>query len=202
MEPILQAACDGRLDWVEWLVYEDRTRLQHRGYSDFLGTHWSSFSGHVKVLEYMVDEGVPIDAQTEMGYTALHLGSLRGSEDVVRCLLNKRADPTLTNQSGETPLIIAAERNHLKIVETLLVHGGSPIDAVARSGRTALGTAFLHGHVEVMGLLLDAGADPTMVEAVPPQERIGKKWENAKKCSVMLEVSQTEGRTTDDCRFI
>ena len=52
----------------------------------------------------------------------------------------------------------------MEIVRCLLAHSGSPIDAVNSYGRTALADASLYNHydAEVVRLLLDAGADPTI----------------------------------------
>jgi len=69
----------------------------------------------------------------------------------------------LTN--GWTPLIYAAWRGAVPIVELLLARGAA-IDAVGRDGRSALATAFERGHLEVAEILTGAGAAPVLPRVV------------------------------------
>lgn len=61
--------------------------------------------------------------------------------------------------AGPTELMAAAASGDLPRVESLLA-AGAVIDATDDHGTTALGHAVEHGHVKVVGGLLQAGADP------------------------------------------
>ncbi|MEV4708032.1 ankyrin repeat domain-containing protein [Actinoplanes sp. NPDC049316] len=65
----------------------------------------------------------------------------------------------LTNDKGDTLLILAAYHNHPDAVATLLRHGADP-GRVNDRGQTALAAAVFRKNAETVRMLLDAGADP------------------------------------------
>ena len=83
--------------------------------------------------------------------------------DVVRL---QRQLPALRDaideQTGLTPLCMAAMRGHADIAFFLLA-AGAPVDALDRHGSTALMVAAQMGHAEMIRLLLDYGANPNAI---------------------------------------
>jgi len=65
----------------------------------------------------------------------------------------------LTNDKGDTLLILAAYHNHPQAVATLLQHGADPARVNDR-GQTALAAAVFRKNAETVRILLAAGADP------------------------------------------
>ncbi|MEV4630586.1 ankyrin repeat domain-containing protein [Micromonospora sp. NPDC049523] len=65
----------------------------------------------------------------------------------------------LTNDKGDTLLILAAYHAHPDTVAALLSHGADPARANDR-GQTALAAAVFRRSTETVTALLDAGADP------------------------------------------
>ncbi|MFN8075778.1 MAG: ankyrin repeat domain-containing protein [Kineosporiaceae bacterium] len=65
----------------------------------------------------------------------------------------------LTNDSGDTLLILAAYHRHAAAVGTLLTRGAD-VDRVNDRGQTALGAAVFRRDEEIVRALLAAGADP------------------------------------------
>ncbi|MEU4557774.1 ankyrin repeat domain-containing protein [Actinoplanes sp. NPDC023936] len=65
----------------------------------------------------------------------------------------------LTNDKGDTLLILAAYHNHPATVTALLQLGADP-DRVNDRGQTALGAAVFRKNQETVNALLAAGADP------------------------------------------
>ena len=55
-----------------------------------------------------------------------------------------------------TPLHLAAEKGHLKVVQ-LLVESGAKCDLTTKDGRTALDVAVDYGHVEIVRFLSELG---------------------------------------------
>jgi ankyrin repeat protein len=78
--------------------------------------------------------------------------------DVVRSLLDKGAR---VNQPGayRTPLMLAAERDHVDTVKLLLAKGAD-VNALAKEDITALRLAVQSENADVVRVLLAAGADP------------------------------------------
>jgi hypothetical protein len=62
---------------------------------------------------------VSINERDRLGRTALLLAVMNDQEAVVRALLERGADPNLSDAEGRTPLAIARERNDTRMVETL-----------------------------------------------------------------------------------
>ena len=65
----------------------------------------------------------------------------------------------LTNDKGDTLLILAAYHNHPGTVAALLERGADP-ERVNDRGQTALAAAVFRQNAETAGILLRAGADP------------------------------------------
>ncbi|MFI1996220.1 ankyrin repeat domain-containing protein [Actinoplanes sp. NPDC020271] len=73
----------------------------------------------------------------------------------------------LTNDKGDTLLILAAYHSHADTVAALLAHGADP-ERVNDRGQTALAAAVFRRNAETVETLLAAGADP--VSARPTAE--------------------------------
>jgi ankyrin repeat protein len=67
--------------------------------------------------------------------------------------------PNLTNDKGDTLLILASYRNHVDTVTALLEHGADP-NRVNDRGQSALSAAVFRQNTETVTALLAAGADP------------------------------------------
>ena len=63
---------------------------------------------------------VSVDTKGADGDTPLHVACLYGHADIVRALLEKNADPRVTDGDGGTPLHDASAGGHLNIVKMLV----------------------------------------------------------------------------------
>ena len=88
----------------------------------------------------------------------MYLAAERGHLEVVRLLLEARADKNAARQDGTTALMAAAVNGHLEVVR-LLLEAGADKNAASQDGTTALMAATARGHLEVVRLLLEAGDD-------------------------------------------
>merc|ERR1711871_1305085 len=92
------------------------------------------------------------------GETALHKAAGRGFADVVRTLLQYRADTKcLDRMYKQTALHRASEQGHTDVVN-LLVDNNSDPNVQDRYGESALHKAASGGHLDVITSLCDAGA--------------------------------------------
>jgi len=87
----------------------------------------------------------------------------RGDKEAVEHLLGQGTDPSWVNRNEHdyTPLLRAAEKEHVEIAR-LLLDKGANIHARAMyppRGATSLHYAVKRGHLEMVQLLLDRGAD-------------------------------------------
>ena len=116
--------------------------------------------GHTEVVRTLLEAGAPTQSQDIYGLTALHKAANRGRLEVVKVLLAASADPNLQSELGNTPL---NNRLHnlpeaLELTKTLLGAGADP-NLPDYSQRTALHNAATVGRLEVVKVLVEAGAE-------------------------------------------
>ena len=79
-----------------------------------------------------------MDAKGQDGYTALHYSCRYGHVDIVRTLVNHKANVNDRTDSGDTPLTLAARNKHDNVVHGLLSDSQCLVDAKGQDGYTAL----------------------------------------------------------------
>ena len=82
-----------------------------------------------------------------------------GDTSSLRSLLELGCQPNLTNDKGDTLLILAAYHQHVEVV-ALLLAAGADLDRANDNGQTALASAVFRQNEDIVQRLLDAGADP------------------------------------------
>ena len=128
--------------------------------------------GQTETIVLLLDRGANIEAENDIGWTALMLAALNGNTETVRLLLDKGADIEAKDNKGRTALMLAVRMGRIEIV-TLLLDRGANIEAKDNKGRTALIFAALSGKTEIAMLLLKRGAD---IEAKDNKGRTALRW--------------------------
>lgn len=82
-----------------------------------------------------------------------------GDRDTIAAYVDAGVPPNLTNDSGDSLVMLAAYHGHAPAVRALLERGAEPDKANDR-GQTPLAGAVFKGEDEVVRALLDGGADP------------------------------------------
>ena len=82
-----------------------------------------------------------------------------GSLEAVQLFLRAGMKPNVTNQNGETPLLVAARYGREPVAKVLLAAGADPNVKDAKFGGTPLHWAAVNGYPGIVKLLLDKGAD-------------------------------------------
>ncbi|EAR86537.2 Serine/Threonine kinase domain protein (macronuclear) [Tetrahymena thermophila SB210] len=83
--------------------------------------HYACNEGHADILQYLISKGADLKAKTSFDYTVLHLGSIRGSHECIKIILEN--DSSFINEQDKefnTPLHYACKYGFNKIVELLL----------------------------------------------------------------------------------
>ncbi|GAA5018634.1 ankyrin repeat domain-containing protein [Kitasatospora paranensis] len=82
-----------------------------------------------------------------------------GDAQLLAAYLDAGAPANLSNDRGDTLLMLAAYHGHAAAVQALLARGAEA-DRANDRGQTPLAGAVFKGYDDVIGALLDGGADP------------------------------------------
>jgi len=113
----------------------------------------------------LLQYGADINAKSKSGNTPLLIASVGNQPyEMVKFLLDNKADPLATNAARETTLIRAAQFSDTMTL-SLLVSIGVNINAQDGYGGTALTKAILNANTPAVFCLLNNGADPNIIDS-------------------------------------
>ena len=102
--PLMMAAMRGNLDWTQRLL--DRgAAINRMGWTPL---HYAASGPEVAVVKLLLDRGAVIDAPSPNSTTALMMAARYGPHDSVELLLQRGANPKLSNQRQLTPADFAS----------------------------------------------------------------------------------------------
>uniref|UniRef100_A0A671PEL3 Tonsoku-like protein n=1 Tax=Sinocyclocheilus anshuiensis TaxID=1608454 RepID=A0A671PEL3_9TELE len=104
--------------------------------------HRACIEGNLKQVQYLLDQGHPVNLRDYCGWTALHEACNYGHEEIVAFLLDRGAninDPGGRDCEGVTPLHDTLNCGHFPVAR-LLVERGASVTVRNSKGHTALDT--------------------------------------------------------------
>ncbi|XP_071115623.1 ankyrin-1-like [Haliotis cracherodii] len=161
--PVMAAALHGHKEVVELLVVEgaDVSLVSERG-ANIL--HLASQGGDVEVVKYILSQDmVGINSRGWMKRTPVMVAALHGHKEVVELLVSEGADVSLVNIVGNNILHTACRAGDVEVVKYVLSQDMVRINSRGWKKRTPVMVAALHGHKEVVELLVGEGADVSLV---------------------------------------
>jgi len=180
MDPLHEAAIEGNLDLVKWLIEQDPQGVNKVDGSGNTTLIYACCSESVETVSYLLENGAHNQVNTpgEGGNTPLHNACDSGEITVVQLLLSYGADATSRNYKGWTPLITACCITHMDARMGLLprrqlvihylmsqrVVVVSTINSRDKKGRTAIWYACDWGRREVVKMLIHGGANPLIAD--------------------------------------
>ncbi len=138
-------------------------------------------------VEYLLSKSKNIDALDNNGDTALALAIKENNVNLVKMIINKGANINIisfiNNYSDEySPLMIASKNGNKEIVN-LLIKNGANVNLLNSSSMSALMTTTYDRHlitpeqIEVMKILIDAGANPNL-SIIENETTLDRVWGN------------------------
>jgi len=143
------AAAVGDLARVRELVEKDPAAVHSYSVDGFPPLGLAAYLGHRDLVEYLLSKSADADqtGKNRSKFTALTGAVASGRREVVRILLEAGADPNYRYAGGFTPVLEAAARGDIPLLELLTAHGRDGT-VETEQGRTAVALALENGHVD------------------------------------------------------
>lgn len=116
--------------------------------------HYASRDGHIRSLENLIRLGACINLKNNNNESPLHFAARYGRFNTVKQLLDSEKGSFIINESdgeGLTPLHIASQQGHTRVVQLLLNRGA--LLHRDHNGRNPLHLAAMSGYIQTIELL-------------------------------------------------
>ncbi|HNY10039.1 MAG TPA: ankyrin repeat domain-containing protein [Candidatus Wallbacteria bacterium] len=119
----------------------------------------------IDAIEKQIKNGAPVNVKNKMGITPLHLAALNNRYELVKKLIDKKADVNAKTSKDAffslfTPLHFASQKDDNIPTVKLLIENGADLNARGGLGSTPLHSAIYHKDASFCEPLLKYGADP------------------------------------------
>uniref|UniRef100_A0A7N9AW51 Euchromatic histone-lysine N-methyltransferase 2 n=1 Tax=Mastacembelus armatus TaxID=205130 RepID=A0A7N9AW51_9TELE len=154
--PLLEAIINNHIEVAHYLVQNGACVYHEDGYT---ALHHAAKLGSLEIVNMLLETGqVDVNAQDNGGWTPIIWAAEHKHVDVIKALLNRGADVTITDKELNVCLHWAAYAGSVDIAE-LVLNAGCSLSSVNMHGDTPLHIAAREGYLECVTLFLSRGAD-------------------------------------------
>jgi ankyrin repeat protein len=159
----------------------------------------AAWSGDIKNVKRLIQEGSEVDRKDEWGWTALHWAVRGNHKEVAEFLIAQGANVGAKGEKDRTPLHIAAEGGQKELAEMLIAKGADVNAKDDEKGRTPLHIAVISNQKELAEVLIARGADVDGKEDEKGRTALHKAAEGGfKELSGMLIAKGADVNAQDD----
>ena len=139
--------------------FENKADVNLRDWDDSTLLHAASASGDADMVRFLVSKHqADVNAHDRHLKTALMEAAKIGNLEIVSFLVEAGADADPVDLMGASPLMLAVENGHAAVAEFLLEQHSVDVNRQDSNGIHALGKACKEGSLEIVKMLLSAGA--------------------------------------------
>ncbi len=122
--------------------------------------------GHEELANWLIDNGAEVSVLEERGNTLMFMAARGDCAKIIERLRRLGCDPNAIDESGDTSLIDCCPRSHPETI-LALIRAGAKVNLQNHSKSTPLHYALWRRQdvEEVVTILLDAGANPLLVDS-------------------------------------
>lgn len=122
----------------------------------------AAHDGDLETLRILLGQGISCDAADQDGHTALMFAAFNGHSEIVLYLLDAGAEIDRVDYLGRTALLYGSTGPFPETVRILLDRGADPNKVDGDEHFSPLMHAAAEGHLEVVKVLLEYGADRSL----------------------------------------
>lgn len=153
--PLMEAAREGHEEMVALLLSQGAMINAQTEETQETALTLACCGGFLEVADYLIKHGADIELGAS---TPLMEAAQEGHLELVKFLLENKADVRAQTQTGDTALTYACENGHTDVADVLLRHGAE-LEHLSEGGRTPLMKACRAGHVCTVKFLIQKGAN-------------------------------------------
>ena len=155
--PLTIAAEKGNMNIIKMLV-EDGALVNDKSSYGVTPLIAAAAAGNTEVVEYLVAEGADVTAKDDWGKTALIYASSTDNPQLITNLIKlDKTAVSLPDNSGNTPIIFAAQQGLNDNIKILLENGADVNYRNPSTGLSAIAAAAAEGHTDTIRLLARTG---------------------------------------------
>ncbi|XP_046547545.1 serine/threonine-protein phosphatase 6 regulatory ankyrin repeat subunit A-like, partial [Haliotis rubra] len=151
----IHTACKkGDLDRLRRILSKDLEDVNRRGKDGLTPAMITARFGHRRMVDILVSKGSALCLLADNKNNILHEACIGGHVDMVKYVLSQKvADINSRGQYGRTSVMLAAEKGHSAVFDSL-VREGADVSLVDDDGDNILHVACIEGHVDVVKYVL------------------------------------------------
>ena len=165
IESLFHACWANRLDIAKILIQRYGININEINCTGKSLLHDQSILRNIDCVHFLLEHGINVNIRKlKTKRTPLYIACKHDLAECIPLLLEKGADPKLSDINYITPLYLACKNGYVESARLILEHSINTLDTARDNSYTPLIISCLYNQVECVRLLLEKGADTTKVK--------------------------------------